>query len=147
MRTRSGAWTACSTSQGSNEVFLTIDPDAPPFRLTRDHLPEIRKFDAARVPPLSAFDHLGGVEVRPLPIAHDCSDGFVAAFWRRSRAYLDPTVQANISAFVALEPEARRRGLEALRGDLDDGTWAASNRELADATSLDAGYRIVICTL
>jgi hypothetical protein len=48
MRTRSGAWTACSTSQGSNEVFLTIDPDAPPFWLTRDYLPEIRKFYAAR---------------------------------------------------------------------------------------------------
>lgn len=54
--------------------------------------------------------------------------------------------QANISAWVALEPSTRRRGLDALRRDLEDGTWASVNRELADAETLDAGYRIVICT-
>ena len=93
------------------------------------------------------FDQLGAVGVRPRPIPHDCTDGFLAAFWRRPHAYLDPIVQANISAFVALEPSTRRRGLDALRRDLEDGTWASMNRELAGAETLDAGYRIVIRTL
>jgi len=90
---------------------------------------------------------LGAVEVRPLPIPHDCTDGFLAAFWRRPTAYLDPTVQANISAFVALEPSTRRRGLDALRRDLENGSWASANRDLLTAETLDAGYRIVACTL
>jgi hypothetical protein len=126
---------------------LTFDPAAPPFWLTRDYLPEIHALDALRLPPLSVFDELGAVEVCPLPVPHDCTDGFLAAFWRRPSAYLDPTVQANISAFLALEPSTRRRGLDALRRDLEDGTWASANRDLLTADTLDAGYRIVICTL
>jgi riboflavin synthase alpha subunit len=141
------AWNEIRRVVRRRAVFLTFDPAAPPFWLTRDYLPEIRDLDALRLPPLSVFDELGAVEVRPLPIPHDCTDGFLAAFWRRPRAYLDPIVQANISSFVALDPSTRRRGLDALRRDLDDGTWAAVNRELASAETLDAGYRIVICTL
>jgi hypothetical protein len=128
-------------------VFLTFDPAAPPFWLTRDYLPEIRELDAARLPPLSVFESFGAVKVRPLAIPHDCTDGFLAAFWRRPSAYLDPTVQANISAFVALEPSTRRRGLDALRRDLENGSWASANRELLSAETLDAGYRILVCTL
>jgi riboflavin synthase alpha subunit len=141
------AWAEIRRVVRRRAVFLTFDPAAPPFWLTRDYLPEIRELDALRLPPLSVFDQLGAVEVRPLPIPHDCTDGFLAAFWRRPADYLDPTVQANISALVALEPSTRRRGLDALRRDLADGTWASVNRELADAETLDAGYRIVICTL
>ncbi len=141
------AWAEIRRIVRRRAVFLTFDPAAPPFWLTRDYLPVIRELDALRLPPLSVFDELGSVEVRPLPIPHDCTDGFLAAFWRRPAAYLDPTVQANISAFVALEPSARRRGLDALRRDLEDGTWASANGELAGAGTLDAGYRIVICTL
>jgi riboflavin synthase alpha subunit len=141
------AWTEIRRVARRRAVFLTFDPAAPPFWLTRDYLPEIRELDALRLPPLSLFDELGAVEVRPLPIPHDCTDGFLAAFWRRPSAYLDPTVQANISAFAALEPSTRRRGVGALRRDLEDGTWASVNRDLLTAETLDAGYRIVICTL
>jgi hypothetical protein len=73
------------------------------------------------VPSLLVFDELGDVEVRRLSIPHDCSDGFLAAFWRRPGTYLDSAVQANIAALVALD----RRTAE----------------------TLDAGYRIVVCTL
>ncbi len=141
------AWTEIRRVVRERAVFLTFDPAAPPFWLTRDYLPQIRELDAARLPPLSVFESLGAVEVRPLPIPHDCTDGFLAAFWRRPTAYLDPTVQANISAFVALEPSTRRRGLDALRRDLENGSWASANRDLLTAETLDAGYRIVACTL
>ena len=85
---------------------------------------------------LSVFDELGAAEVRPLLIPHDCTDGFLAAFWRRPHAYLDPTVQANISALVALESTTRNLGLEALRRDIEDGTWVSVNRELIGAELL-----------
>jgi SAM-dependent methyltransferase len=141
------AWAEVRRVVRKRAVFLTFDPGAPPFWLTRDYLPEIRELDARRLPRLSVFEKLGAVEIRRMPIPHDCTDGFLAAFWRRPAAYLDATVQANISAFVALEPSTRRRGLDTLRRDLEDGTWASRNSELADAETLDAGYRIVICTL
>jgi SAM-dependent methyltransferase len=141
------AWAEVRRVVRKRAVFLTFDPAAPPFWLTRDYLPEIRELDAHRLPRLSVFERLGAVEIRRMPIPHDCTDGFLAAFWRRPAAYLDPTVQANISAFVELEPSTRRRGLDALRRDLEDGTWASRNSELADAETLDAGYRVVICTL
>jgi SAM-dependent methyltransferase len=141
------AWAEIRRVVRLRAVFLTFDPAAPPFWLTKDYFPEIRELDAVRVPPLSVFEQLGAAEVRPLPIPHDCTDGFLGAFWRRPSAYLDPTVQANISGLVALEPGVRQRGLDALRRDLDDGSWASANRDLLTAETLDAGYRIVICTL
>jgi SAM-dependent methyltransferase len=144
---RERAWSEIRRVVRRRAVFLTLDPTAPPFWLTRDYLPEIRELDAVRLPPLSAFDELGMVEVRVLPIPHDCTDGFLAAFWRRPRAYLDPSVQANISGFVALDPNVRQRGLDALRRDLDDGSWTLNNDHLVDAETLDAGYRIVIAEM
>jgi hypothetical protein len=34
-----------------------------------------------------------------VPIACDCEDGFLAAYWRRPRAYLDVEVRAGMSTF------------------------------------------------
>ena len=42
---------------------------------------------------------LGPIEVHPLPIPHDCTDGFLGAYWRRPHAYLDPAVRGAISSF------------------------------------------------
>jgi riboflavin synthase alpha subunit len=140
------AWAEIRRVARRRAVFLTVDPRAAPFWLTRDYLPEIRQLDNHRLPPLSVFEQLGAVEVRPLPIPHDCTDGFLAAFWRRPYAYLDPDIQANISTLVALDPNTRKGGLDALRRDLGDGTWAEINRELVGKKLIDAGYRIVICT-
>src|SRR5439155_4995977 len=116
------AWAEIRRVVRRRAVFLTVDREAPPFWLTRDYLPKIREIDGPRIPPLSSFGELGAAEIRPLPIPHDCTDGFLAAFWRRPSAYLDPVVQYNISSFVALDPHVRRRGLDALRRDLEDGT-------------------------
>jgi SAM-dependent methyltransferase len=143
---RERAWAEIRRVVRRRAVFLTVDPDAQPFWLTRDYLPEIVAQDILRVPPLSMFDGLGEVEIRTLPVPHDCTDGFLAAFWRRPSAYLDPIVQANISSIAMLDPDVRRRGFEALRRDLEDGTWVGRNPELLDAETLDAGYRIVVCT-
>jgi len=139
------AWVEIRRVVRRRAVFFTVDPAAPPFWLIRDYLPEIR--EVVHLPPLSVYDELGVVEARPLLVPHDCTDGFLAAFWRRPAAYLDPIVQANISAFAALDRTTRQRGLDALRCDLDDGTWASLNHELVNADTLDAGCRIVVCTL
>jgi hypothetical protein len=85
---------------------------------------------------------LGPIEVRTLPIPHDCVDGFLGAYWRRPRAYLDARVRGAISTFSkirTLEP-----GLARLRRDLEDGTWERRHGDLLGRAELDLGYRLVI---
>src|SRR5262249_53406169 len=88
---------------------------------------------------------LGGeVEVRPIPVAHDCHDGFLSAYWRRPEAYLDPAVRAGISVFQLLPEEEVRGAVERLRRDLADGAWARRNADLLEREELDVGLRLVV---
>src|SRR5215468_10069662 len=87
-------------------------------------------------------DTLGNVEVAPLLIPYDCSDGFLGAYWQRPRAYLDPGVRGAISTFSRIgDPTG---GLARLRDDLDSGAWADRHGHLLRASEVDLGYRLVI---
>jgi hypothetical protein len=109
-----------------------------------DYFPEAFAFDRRRSPPLhDVCVALDAIDVVPLPVPHDCRDGFGAAYWRRPDAYLDPTVRAGMSMLAQTEHE-RGDGVERLRRDLSDGTWAARHHDLLARTELDCGYRIVI---
>ena len=64
------------------------------FWLSREYLPdEAVEWDIARCPPLETVTRLIGPDaaVTPVPVPHDCTDGFFGAFWRRPEAYLDPS--------------------------------------------------------
>ncbi|WP_225729444.1 MULTISPECIES: class I SAM-dependent methyltransferase [unclassified Nocardia] len=130
-------------------VLLTWDHTVTrEFWLLREYLPAAAETDAALavpVPELVAL--LGDATVTPVPVPHDCLDGFACAYWRRPEAYLDETVRAGASMF-ALTPESRMRdGLAALRADLDSGVWAARHADLLDAQTLDLGYRLITVDL
>ncbi len=124
-------------------VMLTWDPASPDFWLTDDYFPALGAIDRPIFP---TFDELrrifGSLEIRPLPIPHDCTDGFLGAYWRRPHAYLDPGVRGAMSTFTKLD--SLEPGLSRLRSDLDDGTWERRHRHLLAATELDLGYRLVI---
>lgn len=124
-------------------VLLTFDPAERPW-LT-DYLPELASLDEAQMPPLSAYaEWLGGrVRIESVPIPHDCSDGFLYAYWRRPEAYLDPQVRAGSSSFWALR-EVVQPALERLRADLASGAWAERYAQLQALDEYDAGYRLVI---
>jgi SAM-dependent methyltransferase len=127
-------------------VVLTWDPAAPGFWLVDDYFPEILALDRPIFPSLADFRRvLGEVEVRPLPVPHDCTDGFLGAYWRRPAAYLDPGVRGAISTFAKLADVAS--GLARLRHDLEDGTWARRHGHLLARSELDLGYRLVVRTL
>ncbi|MGX7895340.1 class I SAM-dependent methyltransferase [Tsuneonella sp. HG222] len=122
-------------------VILTFDPAHPGTWLT-DYLPQLRSLDAQIMPPLEFYrEHLGPVEIRPLPIPHDCSDGFLYAYWRRPEAYLDPQIRAGISSFHRLDCKT---GLEQLAQDLENGEWEATYGDLRALMNFDAGYHLVI---
>jgi hypothetical protein len=94
-------------------------------------------------PPIVPYfsDVFGCNEVLPVPIPHDCTDGFLEAYWRKPEAYFNPALREAISAFANLHAEA---GLSQLRRDLEYGTWMRRNGHLMDLTELVLGYRIVV---
>ena len=126
-------------------VVLTWDPGARgSFWLTTEYFPEILDLDLPRFSPLAALERsLGAIRSIPVPIPHDCQDGFLGAFWRRPAAYLDPAVRAAISTFWLLDPEHVQRGAARLADDLRSGRWEAQWRP-RERQSLDLGYRLVV---
>lgn len=126
-------------------VIVTWDPAASGFWLVDDYFPEIGEIDRRILPPMEEIRGvLGDVEVRPLPVPHDCVDGFLGAYWRRPHAYLDAGVRGAISPFSMIgdvEP-----GLARLRGDLEDGTWERRHGHLLRRAEADLGYRLVVAS-
>lgn len=86
----------------------------------------------------------GPLTVTPVPVPHDCIDGFLGAFWRRPEAYLDPVVRAGISGFGLASPGELSRGLARLEADLESGVWSHRHQELLAMESADLGYRLVV---
>ncbi len=80
-------------------VLLTYDPSFRGFWLT-DYVPELIALDEALMPRMADYEMwLGSVEISAVPIPHDCTDGFLCAYWRRPAAYLDPRIRAAMSSF------------------------------------------------
>ncbi|HEX8380640.1 MAG TPA: class I SAM-dependent methyltransferase [Allosphingosinicella sp.] len=123
-------------------VILTYDPAFRGFWLF-DYLPGLVALDEAQMPPLSAYSAaLGPVSITPVPIPHDCTDGFLSAYWRRPAAYLDPKVRAAMSSFWALGDVSQALGR--LEADLESGAWARRHCGLTRLEAIDCGYRLVV---
>jgi hypothetical protein len=127
-------------------VVFCFDPDVEHrFWLVREYWPEIAELDyGSAFSPGDVAEALSTDYIETVPIPWDCTDGFLGAYWRRPEAYLDPTVRACISGFAGLEAAVVDRGVERLRADLNDGTWARRHADLLGRDELDLGYRLVI---
>jgi SAM-dependent methyltransferase len=125
-------------------VLLTFDPSQRPW-LT-DYLPELAALDEAQMPAMSDYERWlsSPVRITPVPVPHDCTDGFLHAYWRRPAAYLDPHIRSGSSSFWALGAAVVERGLAELRRDLDSGAWERRYADLLDQEEYDAGYRLVV---
>lgn len=122
-------------------VVLTFDPRARPW-LT-DYLPELAALDEAAMPSLETLaEWLGPISAVPVPVPHDCSDGFLYAYWRRPAAYLDPRIRKGSSSFWKIQQA--EAGLARLAADLDSGEWERRYGTLLNHDSYDAGYRLVV---
>ena len=126
-------------------VILTCDPLRHDFWLY-DYLPSALLSAWRRLPPLEAYATLGPTRVLPVPVPCDCRDGFIAAWWARPEAFLDPMIRANITAFRHVPAEELRTGLDRLRGDILSGEWECLYGP-GDRRALDCGYRLVISEL
>ncbi len=123
-------------------VILTFDPAHRGGWLI-DYLPRLAELDEAQMPPMPDYEaSLGPVEISPVPIPWDCSDGFLHAYWRRPQAYLDRRIRRGSSSFWALSD--LDGGLARLEADLASGEWPRRYRHLLDLDEFDAGYRLVV---
>ncbi len=123
-------------------VILTFDPDGHGGWLG-DYLPELIDLDAQIMPSLTAYkEALGMVEITPVLVPADCSDGFLAAYWKRPEAYLDPRIRAGISSFWKIANV--ETAMAQLARDLAGGEWHRRYADLLELDEIDAGYRLVV---
>lgn len=128
-------------------VLLTWVPDSPAFWLTRDYFPEIAAHDRTIFPTSDVLAGMltgivGPTVIRPVPVPHDCVDGFLCAYWRRPERYLDAEVRGAMSSFARIDASG---GLARLCEDLSSGRWTERNRDLLELDSMDLGYRLAKC--
>lgn len=122
-------------------VLFTWDPRAE-ISWLGDYFPRLLEDDSRRFPTMGAIGEvLGSIEVMTVPIPHDCTDGFMGAYWRRPQAYLDPGIRSAISG---LATGVADDGLAKLADDLRTGAWVREHGHLLDREELDLGYRLVI---
>ena len=127
-------------------VIFTFEPEeGGNFWLTEKYFPEIAALDRGQCPSVNEIVQcLGDCAVNRVAIPHDCVDGFLAAYWRRPEAYLDPTVRAGISGFALLDQEVVEQGVARLKADLDSGAWEQRFGNLRDLDALDVCYRLIV---
>lgn len=123
-------------------VILTFDTAHQQFWLA-DYLPELVQLDEGQMPAMANYEKwLGPVKITPIRVPHDCSDGFLGAYWRRPAAYLDPKIRVAISCFWAIDKVDEK--LEKLDADLSSGEWEKRHSALLDHDEYDLGYRLVV---
>jgi SAM-dependent methyltransferase len=131
-------------------VLFNANPgEAELFWMTAEYLPEFLELIPERYRRLDAWrdelrDAFGAVELTPVPVRHDCADGFYGAYWRRPEAYLDPEVRAGISVFAQVSSGAVVRAIDALGTDLETGRWQERHRELLSLDELHLGFYVIV---
>jgi SAM-dependent methyltransferase len=127
------------------QVILTFDNEMEGRFWLSDYVPAMLRQTHSWAATIDGVTGpLGTDHVEILPVPHDCTDGFMAAYWRRPERYLEPDVRANISGLALLEPEDIEPGMRRLANDLESGAWRERYGHLLELDELDCGYRIVV---
>jgi SAM-dependent methyltransferase len=127
------------------QVVFTWDQSVvADYWLLADYVPDVVAMEA----PLAALSTVAArwpsARVLPVPIPADCTDGFLAAYWRRPEAYLRQPVRSAISSFSRLAPALVEDVLARLTADLESGAWYERHGHLLELDELDLGYRLVV---
>lgn len=130
-------------------VLLTIDPDAEAdMWLFRDYIPEVLDQDRRDFPSLDQLTaELGPTRVVEVPVPHDCTDGFLLAFWSRPEAVLDPAARAATSGFARMDAAREAAAVARLDRDLASGAWDRAHGHLRTTPELDVGLRLTVTEL
>jgi SAM-dependent methyltransferase len=127
-------------------IVLAIDFEAHSrFWFLEEYVPEVGVTTRRMGPGSDEVAAAIGADVSiPLLVPRDMQDGVLGAYWCRPDAYLDPAVRANCSGLALADPAVIARGVAALASDLSNGGWHRRHADLADATTIDLGYRLLV---
>ena len=111
-----------------------------------DYIPEVREAEARRFP---AIDRLiaglgGTVTVEPVPIPHDCRDGFNEAYYARPEMFLDENARLACSSWSVVPKAAVERFVAALSDDLATRAWDEKYGHWRDERAFDGPLRLVV---
>lgn len=124
-------------------VIFTWDPDSDGFWMITEYFPEILELDRRLFPSMALIENaLGPIEVSALPIAADCSDGFLGAYWQRPEMYLREEIRSGMSSFQRIS--SVKDGIARLQHDIESGDWKLRHSDLLREAALDIGYRLVV---
>ena len=127
-------------------VIFTWDPESDGFWLLQDYMPAMIERDRQRFPGLGALrEELGDIQVQPVPLPHDCTDGF----WARTGGASAACYSGRDDPLRDFQLRARglTTGTARLAADLADGAWARKHGDLLERTELDLGCRLVVAAL
>lgn len=124
-------------------IAVTWNPNSEPYCLTKDYFPEIHEIDKSIFPSLDELSNtFAGIKNYPLEIPVGCVDGFTAAYWARTAAYLDSKIRSGMSTFVKINNHDD--GLRKLKADLNSGVWQEKNNGIESLSKLDVGYVVAV---
>lgn len=113
-------------------AILTCDPDLLDRFWLAEYAPEVIETEGRRYPAIARLrEGLGGrVDVAPVPIPLDCTDGFNEAYYGRPEMLLLPEARTACSAWSFVPAPRAEEAVADLRRAIDDGTWDARHGAL-----------------
>lgn len=129
-------------------VVMTADPAALEALWIASYSPEFHAVESRRYPSLDRIAGALGeeIEVQPVVIPLECSDGFADAFYGRPEAMLDPEVRRAQSAWSFLSESDEQRFVDRLSSDLASGAWDDLHGHLRALPQLDVSMRLLIAS-
>jgi SAM-dependent methyltransferase len=126
-------------------VILTFDGSVLSDFWLNEYSPEVLAAERRRYPDIDhVVEVLGGaVEVTPIVVPIDCTDGFGEAFYARPEKFLEPAVRRSQSGWGFVEAAAIDRFVGQLRGDLDSGEWDRKYGVLREQPSYLGSLRLL----
>ena len=127
-------------------VIFSFDPAQLERLWLMEYAPELLRVEESRYPPIETIAAvLGGeVEVIPVPVPIDCSDGFSEAFYARPEAFLDPAVRRAQSAWSFVDDGDEARAVAALASDLESGAWDERHGAWRQRPEFEGAIRLVV---
>lgn len=127
-------------------LVLTCDPaELHRFWLSR-YAPEVIAVEAKRYPAITAIGAALGspIQVTPVAIPLDCTDGFQEAYYGRPEAMLDPGARLACSAWSFVPGSVAERLDIELGTDLRIGAWDAAYGHLRTQPQFDGSLRLIV---
>jgi SAM-dependent methyltransferase len=126
-------------------VVVGGDPDRVCDFWLHDYAPRMMEIEARRYPTISEIaETLGGtVDVTPIPIPLDCTDGFIEAYYGRPERLLDPEARKACSAWSFVDEQLAEQYVASLRDALESGAWDARYGHLREQPTYDGSLVLV----